>query len=181
MAEMHSLAVQLDDGRCSGCLNSDAAVLATMAAAVDVVEADGIRVDPVTTPTRTFAAPCSGGGTAAGPVDALHRSCSAAITRGSLRLLDGGTGVTRTGHVIAVVGPPSAGVTSLAGPLAERCPGTPSSRPTVWPGGAPMRWSSSPRPSRRWSTPTGPDRRSVGTHRSGDRGGVQDRRAPPVA
>ena len=42
MAEIHSLAVQLDDERLLRLLNSDAAVLATMAAAVDVVEADGM-------------------------------------------------------------------------------------------------------------------------------------------
>ena len=89
MAEMHSLAVQLDDERLLRLLNSDAAVLATMAAAVDVVEADGIRVDPGDHPDAHRRRAVQWRRYGRGPVDALHRSCSAAITRGSLRLLDG--------------------------------------------------------------------------------------------
>ena len=89
MAEMHSLAVQLDDERLLRLLNSDAAVLATMAAAVDVVEADGIRVDPGDQPDAHLRCAVQWRRYGRGPVDALHRSCSAAITRGSLRLLDG--------------------------------------------------------------------------------------------
>jgi hypothetical protein len=90
LAEMRALAIQLDDGRLSGLLDSDAAVLATMSAAVDVVEADGLRVDTADHSEahvrRAVQWRCYG----RGPVDALHRSCSVDITRGSLRLLDPG-------------------------------------------------------------------------------------------
>jgi hypothetical protein len=89
MAEMHSLAVQLDDEGLLRLLNSDAAVLATMAAAVDVVEADGMPVDPGDHPDAHLRRAVQWRRYGRGPVDALHRSCSAAITRGSLRLLDG--------------------------------------------------------------------------------------------
>ncbi|AKS36174.1 hypothetical protein AFA91_08050 [Mycolicibacterium goodii] len=75
-------------------LAADATVLAVMAAAIDVVEADGLTVRPPTT-----ARGCDGHLRRArywwrysrGPVDALHRSCGAAIARGSLRLAGSGT------------------------------------------------------------------------------------------
>jgi hypothetical protein len=89
LSEMHSLAVELDDEGLFALLNSDAAVLATMAAAVDVVEADGIRVDPGDHPDAHHRRAVQWRRYGAGPVNALHRSCSADITRGSLRLLDG--------------------------------------------------------------------------------------------
>ena len=89
LGEMHSLAVQLDDGDLLGLLNSDAAVLATMTAAVDVVEADGIRVDPGDDPDAHRRRATRWRRYSRGPVDALHRRCGADITRGSLRLLDG--------------------------------------------------------------------------------------------
>ncbi|MDT5286781.1 MAG: hypothetical protein QOF88_1670 [Mycobacterium sp.] len=89
LAEMHSLAVQLDDQALLGLLNSDAAVLATMTAAVDVVEADGIRVDPGDDPDAHRRRAAQWRRYSRGPVDALHRRCGADITRGSLRLLDG--------------------------------------------------------------------------------------------
>jgi hypothetical protein len=91
LAEMHSLAIQLDDTRLLRLLNSDAAVLATMAAAVDVVEADGIKVDPGDHPDAHLRRAVHWRRYGRGPVDALHRSCGAAITRGSLRLLGGCT------------------------------------------------------------------------------------------
>jgi hypothetical protein len=87
ITELHSLAVQSGDERLARFLSTDETVLAVMAAAVDVVEAAGVRVD-------------RGEGTAAhlrravhwrrysrGPVGALYRSCGADIARGSLRLL----------------------------------------------------------------------------------------------
>jgi hypothetical protein len=86
---MHSLAVELDDQALFGLLNSEAAVLASMAAAVDVVEADGIRVDPGDHPDAHRLRAVQWRRYGGGPVNALHRSCSADITRGSLRLLDG--------------------------------------------------------------------------------------------
>jgi hypothetical protein len=89
LAEIHSLAIELDDEGLFGLLNSEAAVLATMAAAVDVVEADGIRVDPDDHPDTHRRRALQWRRYGGGPVNALHRSCSADITRGSLRLLDG--------------------------------------------------------------------------------------------
>jgi hypothetical protein len=89
LAEIHSLAIELDDEGLFVLLNSEAAVLATMAAAVDVVEADGIRVDPGDHPDAHRRRAMQWRRYGGGPVNALHRSCSADITRGSLRLLDG--------------------------------------------------------------------------------------------
>jgi hypothetical protein len=89
LAEIHSLAVELGDDGMLGLLNSDAAVLATMTAAVGVVEADGIRVDPGDHPDAHRRRAVHWRRYGGGPVNALHRSCSADITRGSLRLLDG--------------------------------------------------------------------------------------------
>jgi hypothetical protein len=87
LAEMHALAVELDDEGLFGLLNSEAAVLATMAAAVDVVQADGIRVDPGDHSDAHHRRAVQWRRYGGGPVNALHRSCSADITRGSLRLL----------------------------------------------------------------------------------------------
>src|SRR5882757_7415731 len=89
LAEIHSLAIELDAEGLFGLLNSEAAVLATMAAAVDVVEADGIRVDPGDHPDAHHHRALQWRRYGGGPVNALHGSCSADITRGSLRLLDG--------------------------------------------------------------------------------------------
>jgi hypothetical protein len=89
MAEMQALAIELDDEGLLGLLNSEAAVLAVMAAAVDVVETDGIRVDPGEHPDAHRRRAVRWRRYGGGPVNALHRSCSADIVRGSLRLLDG--------------------------------------------------------------------------------------------
>ena len=45
MTELQTLAVQSGDERLTEFLSTDEAVLAVMAAAVDVVEASGVRVD----------------------------------------------------------------------------------------------------------------------------------------
>ena len=90
LAEIHALAIQLGDKGLSGLLHSDAAVLATMSAAVDVVEADGLRVDTGDHPEAHVRRAVHWRRYGRGPVDALHRSCSVDITRGSLRLLDPG-------------------------------------------------------------------------------------------
>jgi len=89
LAEIHSLAIELADEGLFDLLNSEAAVLATMTAAVDVVEADGIRVDPGDHPDAHHRRAMQWRRYGGGPVNALHGSCSADITRGSLRLLDG--------------------------------------------------------------------------------------------
>jgi hypothetical protein len=89
LAEIHSLAIELDDEDLFGLLNSDAAVLAKMTAAVAVVEAEGIRVDPRDDPDAHCRRAAQWRRYGGGPVNALHRNCSADITRGSLRLLDG--------------------------------------------------------------------------------------------
>lgn len=88
LAEMHSLAIELDDDGLLGLLNSDAAVLATMTAAVDVVEADGIRVDQRDHPDAHCRRAVQWRRYGGGPVNALHRTCGADISRGSLRLLE---------------------------------------------------------------------------------------------
>lgn len=90
LAEIHALATQLDDDRLAALLRSDAAVLATMSAAVDVVEAEGLRVDTADHPEAHVRRAVQWRRYGRGPVDALHRSCSVDITRGSLRLLDPG-------------------------------------------------------------------------------------------
>ncbi|KAA0087087.1 hypothetical protein CIW52_00150 [Mycolicibacterium sp. P9-64] len=87
-AEMHSLATELDDNGLLRLLNSDTAVLAAMAAAVDVVQADGVPVDPGDHPDAHRRRAVQWRRYGGGPVNALHRTCSADITRGSLRLLD---------------------------------------------------------------------------------------------
>jgi hypothetical protein len=86
IAELHALAVQSGDPRLAELLNKDDTVLAVMGAAVDVVEAHGLHVDRGDGPTahRRRAAYWRHYGN--GPVNALHRSCSADICRGSLRL-----------------------------------------------------------------------------------------------
>ncbi|HEV7420378.1 MAG TPA: hypothetical protein VGO30_11075 [Mycobacterium sp.] len=91
LAEIHSMAVQFNDERLFRLLDSDAAVLATMTAAVDVVKADGIPVDPGDHRDAHLRRAVQWQRYGRGPVDSLHRSCSVAITRGSLRLFDAGS------------------------------------------------------------------------------------------
>jgi hypothetical protein len=89
LAELKALAVQFDDRRLSALLTSDAVVLAAMTAAVDVVEADGVTVDVRDDATAHLGRARHWRRYGSGPVNALHRNCSADIVRGSIRLLDG--------------------------------------------------------------------------------------------
>ena len=68
-------------------LSADATVIAVMAAAVDVVEADGLTVDPGDDRNAHLCRARRWRHYRDGPVNALHRSCGDAIVRGSLRLL----------------------------------------------------------------------------------------------
>ena len=63
------------------------AVIAVMAAAVDVVEAAGMPVDRDDRPAAHLRRALHWHRYSRGPVNALHRSCGADICRGSLRLL----------------------------------------------------------------------------------------------
>jgi hypothetical protein len=68
-------------------LCGDAAVIAVMAAAVDVVQAAGLRVDDDDNPSAHLHRALHWHRYSRGPVNQLHRSCAAEICRGSLRLL----------------------------------------------------------------------------------------------
>jgi hypothetical protein len=85
--ELHSLAVQSDDERLTEFLSTDATVLAVMAAAVDVVEAAGLRIDRGDDAAAHLRRAVQWRRYSRGPVNFLHRSCGADIARGSLRLL----------------------------------------------------------------------------------------------
>jgi hypothetical protein len=87
MAELHALAVQSGDDRLAGFLSTDETVLAVMTAAVDVVEAAGVVVDRGDDAASHLRRAVHWRRYSRGPVDALHRSCGADISRGSLRLL----------------------------------------------------------------------------------------------
>lgn len=68
-------------------LAADDTVTSVMAAAVDVVQAHGLVVESGTRPEVHVRRARHWRNYGRGPVDALHRSCSADIVRGSLRLL----------------------------------------------------------------------------------------------
>lgn len=87
ITELHSLAVQSGDARLATFLSTDQTVLATMAAAVDVVEAAGVMVDCGDDTSSHLRRAVQWRRYSRGPVNALHRSCGADIARGSLRLL----------------------------------------------------------------------------------------------
>ncbi|HET9874540.1 MAG TPA: hypothetical protein VFQ37_02095 [Mycobacterium sp.] len=84
VAQLEALAVS--DSRIGEFLSGDDAVVARMAAAVDVVEAAGLTVesggDPAAQLRRARRWQCYRDG----PVAAVHRACAADIARGSLRL-----------------------------------------------------------------------------------------------
>ena len=89
IAELHSLAGQLDDDALSELLAADVTAMAVMTAAVDVVTAAGLTVDRGDTAAAHLDRARRWRRYGRGPVTALHRQCSADIVQGSLRLWDG--------------------------------------------------------------------------------------------
>ena len=87
VTELHCLAIQLDDDRLTELARSDVAVLAAMTAAVEVVEAVGLRVDRRDTAVAHAERAVHWRRYGRGPVDAVHHRCGEDIARGSLRLL----------------------------------------------------------------------------------------------
>jgi hypothetical protein len=87
IAELHALAVRSGDQQLAEFLTTDDTVLAAMGAAVEVVEADGMHVERGDGPAAHRRRAVHWRRYGSGPVNALHRSCSADICRGSLRLL----------------------------------------------------------------------------------------------
>ena len=87
VAELRALAAQSGNRQLAELLVADDTVLAVMAAAVDVVEAEGMHVDRGDDPAAHRRRAVYWRRYGQGPVNALHRSCSADICRGSLRLL----------------------------------------------------------------------------------------------
>jgi hypothetical protein len=83
-ADLETLAVT--DCRISDLLCSDATVIARMAAAVDVVEATGLDVDPGDHAAAHLRRAVHWQRYGRGPAPALLRSCGADIARGALRL-----------------------------------------------------------------------------------------------
>lgn len=89
ITELRTLATRSGDQQIAGFLASDATLLAVMGAAVDVVEADGIRVDRGDDPAAHRRRAIYWRRYGDGPVGALHRSCAADICRGSLVMYGG--------------------------------------------------------------------------------------------
>jgi hypothetical protein len=89
LAELTALAVQFDDRGLRALLSSDAVVLCAMTAAVDVLEMDGPSVDARDDASAHLGRARHWRRYGSGPVNALHRDCSADVVRGSIRLLDG--------------------------------------------------------------------------------------------
>lgn len=87
MAELRAFAMQSGDDRLSEFLAADETILTVMTAAVEVVEAEGVRVDTGDDAASHLRRAVRWRRYSRGPVDALHRRCGADISRGSLRLL----------------------------------------------------------------------------------------------
>jgi hypothetical protein len=87
ISELRVLATRSGNRDLAAFLVADDTVLAVMAAAVDVVEADGIHVDTGDDPGAHRRRAVHWRRYGDGPVAALHQNCSADIRRGSLRLL----------------------------------------------------------------------------------------------
>jgi hypothetical protein len=89
LRETRCLAVGLPDDRLSELLAADLVAMAVMSAAVDVIEAADLSVDRGDTAAAHLDRAVRWRRYGRGPVDAMHRRCSADIVRGSLRLLAG--------------------------------------------------------------------------------------------
>lgn len=87
IVELRTLAAQSGDDALSALLAEDVTVLAAMAAAVEVVEAEGVRVDSADDRAAHLRRALHWRRYSRGPVNGLHRRCAADISRGSLRLL----------------------------------------------------------------------------------------------
>jgi hypothetical protein len=85
--ELRTLATQSADEELMRFVNSDAAVIGVMAAAVDVVQASGVTVDRGDDVDAHVRRAVQWRRYARGPLDPLHQRCAADISRGSLRLL----------------------------------------------------------------------------------------------
>ncbi|WP_234810131.1 hypothetical protein [Mycolicibacterium moriokaense] len=86
ITELRTLATRFSDQQLAEFLVSDTTVLAVMGAAVDVVEADGMRVDRSDGPAAHRRRAVFWRRYGDGPVGAMHRGCAADICRGSLLL-----------------------------------------------------------------------------------------------
>ncbi len=84
VAELETLAVT--DARVGEFLSRDDTVVARMAAAMDVVEAAGMKVDRCDSAAAYLRRAMGWQRYSRGPVAGLHRACGADIVRGSLRL-----------------------------------------------------------------------------------------------
>ena len=84
VAELDRLAVT--DDRIGDFLSADDTVIARMAAAVDVIEATGLKIDPRDDSAANLRCAVKWQRYSRGPATALHRACGADIVRGSLRL-----------------------------------------------------------------------------------------------
>jgi hypothetical protein len=88
LAELRAVGGTRSDDAVGRFLAADDTVTAVMAAAVDVVRAVGLTVDPGTDRSAHLCRARHWRRYRDGPVNALHRSCGDDIVRGSLRLLD---------------------------------------------------------------------------------------------
>jgi hypothetical protein len=84
VAQLTALAVS--DDRIGDFLSADDTVVARMAAAVDVLEAAGLSVDPACDAAAHRRRAVRWRRYSRGPVSAVHRACATDIARGSLRL-----------------------------------------------------------------------------------------------
>jgi hypothetical protein len=93
VAELEALAVT--DGRISEFLSCDDAVIARMAAAVQVVDAAGLEVGRCDDPAAHLSRALRWQRYSRGPATAVHRACGVDIARGSLRLWSKASGSRR--------------------------------------------------------------------------------------
>lgn len=85
--QLERMAVETGDDGLWSFLTGDAVVVAVMAAAVDLMQASGLRVDPADDADAHLRRALRWRRYLGAPVDDLHQRCAADIARGSLRLL----------------------------------------------------------------------------------------------